>query len=416
MRLPSTLMIWWSGSTLAPYRRTISPSTSTRPSPISSSQCRRLPTPAAASTFCRRTPPGTSMSESCPGSAVTSMPCAVFPRLAPSGPSRPPARPSRCGRPPGPPPRPGRPPRRSLPSLAWVLIARVPGTRRVLEGLSVLGTVGIPDNAAAPGIAGVPGTAGALGAAGVLFGPGVLGPAGARDAVLGAVGILDLVGQEGCEFGQLIQAGQAKPFQEVPGRAVQDGAGLMLGARLLDQAPQGQGAHHAVTVDAAHRRDPRPADRLPVGDHGQRLQRGLGQPDLLPVADEALHHRCAVLAGIEAPAACHLTQVETTALGGVRGSEAGDLSRDLLSRALKNLGEHHHRNRLVRDQQDRFQAGPQAGAGLGLADRVPRPVATHHVQSSSSPAPMRGPVSGPAQVTYRSPSGTSCSNETLPSR
>src|SRR5215831_11554268 len=380
MRLPSTLMIWWSGSSLAPYRRTISPSTSTRPSPISSSQCRRLPTPAAASTFCRRTPPGTSMSESCPGSAVTSMPCAVFPRLAPSGPSRPPARPSRCGRPPGLLLRPGRPPRRSLPSPAWVLIARVPGTRRVLGGLSVLGA------------------------------------AEARDAFLGAIGILDLVGQERGEFGQLIQPGQAEPFQEVPGRAVQDGAGLMLGARLLDQAPQGQGAHHAVTVDAAHRRDPRPADRLPVGDHGQRLQCGLGQPDLLPVADEALHHRCALLAGVEAPAARHLTQVETTFLGGVGSSEAGDLQRDLIPWPLKNLGEHYLRNRLVHHQQDRFQAGPQARAGLGLADRVPGPVATHHVQSSSSPAPMEGPVSRPAQVTYRSPSGTSCSNETLPSR
>src|SRR6266487_4034519 len=49
-------MIWWDGSTLAPNRRTTSPSTSTRPSPIRSSQCLRLPSPAAASTFCSRTP------------------------------------------------------------------------------------------------------------------------------------------------------------------------------------------------------------------------------------------------------------------------------------------------------------------------------------------------------------------------
>ena len=45
MRLPSTRMIWCCGSTLAPNLRTISPSTSTRPAPISSSQCRLLPTP-----------------------------------------------------------------------------------------------------------------------------------------------------------------------------------------------------------------------------------------------------------------------------------------------------------------------------------------------------------------------------------
>src|SRR5262249_41131859 len=191
MRLPSTLMTWWSGSTLAPYRRTISPSTSTRPSPISSSQCRRLSTPAAASTFCRRTPPGTSMSESCPGSAGTSLPYPGFPPPAPARPPPPPPPPPPGRRPPPPPPPPprrpppppGPPPGRSLPSPARVLIARVPGTRRVLGSLSVLGT------------------------------------AGTRDAFLGAVGILDLVGQEGCEFRQLIQAGQAEPFQEVPGRA-----------------------------------------------------------------------------------------------------------------------------------------------------------------------------------------------------
>src|SRR5216684_6711648 len=57
-------MTWARGSTLAPNLRTIWPSTSTRPAPMSSSQARLLPTPAAASTFCSRTPPGTSVSES----------------------------------------------------------------------------------------------------------------------------------------------------------------------------------------------------------------------------------------------------------------------------------------------------------------------------------------------------------------
>jgi hypothetical protein len=61
IRLPSTRMIWCSGSTRAPNRRTVCPSTSTRPAPISSSQCLRLPTPASARTFCSRTPPGTSV-------------------------------------------------------------------------------------------------------------------------------------------------------------------------------------------------------------------------------------------------------------------------------------------------------------------------------------------------------------------
>src|SRR6266566_210196 len=56
MRLPSTRMIWRAGSTLAPNRWTTSPSTSTLPSPMRSSQCLRLPNPAAARIFCSRTP------------------------------------------------------------------------------------------------------------------------------------------------------------------------------------------------------------------------------------------------------------------------------------------------------------------------------------------------------------------------
>src|ERR1700691_2822778 len=64
MRFPSTLITWCSGSTRAPNRRTVSPSTSTRPAPMSYSQCLRLPIPASAMTFCSLTPPGTSVSES----------------------------------------------------------------------------------------------------------------------------------------------------------------------------------------------------------------------------------------------------------------------------------------------------------------------------------------------------------------
>src|ERR1700691_3611296 len=64
MRFPSTLITWCSGSTRAPNLRTVSPSTSTRPAPMSSSQYLRLPTPASAMTFCSLAPPGTSVSES----------------------------------------------------------------------------------------------------------------------------------------------------------------------------------------------------------------------------------------------------------------------------------------------------------------------------------------------------------------
>src|SRR5690606_14501498 len=54
--MPSTLMTTLAGSTRTPWVRTTWPSTSTRPAAISSSQARRLPTPAEASTFWSRTP------------------------------------------------------------------------------------------------------------------------------------------------------------------------------------------------------------------------------------------------------------------------------------------------------------------------------------------------------------------------
>ena len=84
----------------------------------------------------------------------------------------------------------------------------------------------------------------------------------------------------------------------------------MLGARLLHQPAQRQRAHDRVAVDAADRRHPRPADRLPVGDHGQGLQRRLGEAHLLAVAHEPLHHRRALLARVEPPPPGHVAQVE----------------------------------------------------------------------------------------------------------
>ncbi len=54
MRIPSTWTIADFGSTRMPWTRTCLPSTSTRPSSMSCSQARRLPSPAAASTCCSR--------------------------------------------------------------------------------------------------------------------------------------------------------------------------------------------------------------------------------------------------------------------------------------------------------------------------------------------------------------------------
>ncbi len=75
-----------------------------------------------------------------------------------------------------------------------------------------------------------------------------------------------------------------------------------------------QGAHDAVDVDAAHRRDPGPRDRLLVGHHRERLERGLGQPGLLALEHEALHRGRVGLAGVVAPPAGHVAQLEAAVL------------------------------------------------------------------------------------------------------
>src|SRR5579859_553051 len=289
MRNPSTLMIWWSGSTRAPYLRTVSPSTSTRPSAISSSQCLRLPRPAAASTFCSRTPPGTSVSESRSPSSGSS-------------PAYPPA--AACV-----PRRRGTPRERRAPSRALV-IAGIPGLLHLGSGLLDL----VRD---LPGL--IWGLPRLIGVRGVVWGlphlvrgaPGVIRglPDVVHDLTGLARGLVDLVGEERGELGQLLEAGQAEPFQEVPGGPVEDRPGLAFGSRVLDQPAQRQRAHHRVTVDAADRRDPRPADRLAVGDDGKGLQRRLGEAHLLPVAHEPLHDGGAFLTGVEPPAARHLPQV-----------------------------------------------------------------------------------------------------------
>ena len=145
-----------------------------------------------------------------------------------------------------------------------------------------------------------------------------------------------------------------------------DGTGLGVSAGFLDQAAQHQRAHHAVAVDPADGRDAGPADRLPVGDHGQGLQRGLGEADLLPVADEPLDQRGAVLAGVVPPAAGDLAQVEAAALDCGFLGQVVQFRADLVPGPFEYLGEDDHRHRLVGDQQDRLQAGSQAGAFRGL--------------------------------------------------
>src|SRR5580704_2529229 len=142
-------MIAFVGSTRMPWLRTRWPSTLTRPSSISSSQARREPTPAAARTFCSRTPSSLG---------------------------------SRSG------------------------VAR----RSIVPLLTVIQLAGL-------------------------------------DLVFDICG----AGQQRSQVRQFVQALEAHPLQEVPGGAVQQRTGLVLGAALLHQTTGQQGPHHAVAVDAA---------------------------------------------------------------------------------------------------------------------------------------------------------------------
>ena len=79
---------------------------------------------------------------------------------------------------------------------------------------------------------------------------------------------------------------------------------------LDDQPAREQGAHDAVDVDPADRRHPRPGDRLPVGDDGERLQRRLAEPAALAVPEELLDDLGVRRPGVDAHAAGDLAQLD----------------------------------------------------------------------------------------------------------
>ena len=91
------------------------------------------------------------------------------------------------------------------------------------------------------------------------------------------------------------------------------GPGLVVVTGLGDQTPGQQRPHHAVDVHPADRGDPGPRDRLLVRDHGQRLQRRLGQLGLLAVQHVRDDQVGVLLAGVVAPAAAELAQLEPAA-------------------------------------------------------------------------------------------------------
>ena len=124
------------------------------------------------------------------------------------------------------------------------------------------------------------------------------------------------VGQQRCDVGQVGQRRQPQPLQEQLGGRESRCAGVGVGAGLGDQPARQQRPHHRVDVDAAHRADPRPGHRLPVGDHGQRLQRGAGQLRPGAVEQQPLDVRRVPRPGVHPPAAAGLAQVDAAVAGG----------------------------------------------------------------------------------------------------
>ena len=261
-------------------------------------------------------------------------------------------------------------------------------------------------------------------------------------------------GRNGARSGSSSRRRHAQPLEEVAGGAVQDRAGLRVGTRVLDEPAQHQRPDHAVAVDAAHRRYPGPADRLPVGDDGQGLERRLGEPDLLAVPDEPLDERRAVLPSIEAPAARDLPQVEAAAVGRVlrrQGAQARRRPRaagrsstwasstsgtgsSATSRIASSEARRPGRRRAVavvtrRLRRRRLRVGRLRGLVRVVAAELP-PVKSLVICSLLLRFPLRCRVaplpapggasrtsrSPPVQVTYSSPSGVTCSNATTSSR
>ncbi len=102
-----------------------------------------------------------------------------------------------------------------------------------------------------------------------------------------------------------------------------------------------------------------PADRLAVRDDRQRLQRRLGEPDLLAITDEPLDDGRTLGPGVEPPAAGDLAQVEPALLGCISTGELAQFGGDRRDWHLEDLGQQVLGHRLVGDQQHGLQAHPE---------------------------------------------------------
>src|SRR6195952_3242593 len=342
IRLPSTCTTALSGSMRRPISLTTRPSTFTRPSLISSSALRREATPAAASTFCNRTP------SSLPSSSST--PSLIRPVF-----------------------------------FRWV-------ERRLAFELSVIFE-------------------------GINF------------------------REQGAKGRKVLEGGEPEPFDEQLGGAVQQSAGFGVLPDFFDQAARDQSADDAVDVDATDTGDAGPGDRLPVGDDGQSFQGRSGQPALLAARDETFDHRGEPVAGVEAPAAAHLAQLDPGTGTGVTLGQCGQFRPDPLGAVPDRRGQAGVGDGGIDHQQDSFQGSDQIVVGhhARCPGRVVRKVrgvrgvgeqllgrqlggqflGRAHSYSSSTPAPA-GPIpetgASPVQRTVSRPIGSLWWDEATASR
>ena len=215
------------------------------------------------------------------------------------------------------------------------------------------------------------------------------------------------VGQERRERRQLVERAQPEPLEQQVGRAVQRRRAVRVVPGLRDQAAGEQRAHDAVDVDAADRADPRPGDRLAVGDDGERLERGLRQPGRLPVQDEPLDVRRAVRRGCRAasrrpPRAARSPRV---ACGGVlRRPSAAQRPRSTSARSARSATGGERDRRARGSSVTSSTASTTAGSG----ERCGHGRRPH----SAEPAPVARRASSPVQRTCSSPSASTWSKAT----
>ena len=108
-------------------------------------------------------------------------------------------------------------------------------------------------------------------------------------------------------------------------------------------------------------RDARPGDRLPVGDDGQGLERGLRQAAALPVTQEVLDDVGVGRSGEEPHPAGDLTQFETGVALVVGRPQRVERAAHGLGRLLQRGRQRRDRDRRLDDEQDGLDRGAQVG-------------------------------------------------------